>query len=215
MKYNIGMSEQNYPDFYQHPEEMNRLTAEQLEESRQLFDSLFDDIMLRHMGDVQIFGANTNSQHASLLKKISIDGQTYTLSLNDKGLRGPESSNYRFRDSEELQRRINLQRSDEQGYGREHWSYRLCNDGIVRKMDFGDIWGKKLKDKELGIEDPLDLSDNNTPEELAQAIVQSTKNIKESLLNFRLEEDIGLNNQPVSPEEIAGLREFIDGAEVL
>lgn len=216
MKYNNGMTEQNYPDFYKHVDDMNTLTAEQLDESRQLFDSLFDDVMLRHMGDVRVFGANTNSQHASLLKKIEINGQTYTLSLNDRGIRDPESSNeYRFRDSEKLQRIINLQRTDEQGYGREHWSYRLCEDGIIRRMDLGDTWGKMLKEKELGIEGPKNLSGDETPEEMAQAIQASLRNLTEGIPNSRLEEDMGINNQPVSPEELAGLKAFIDGAKVL
>jgi hypothetical protein len=140
-----------------------------------------------------------------------VDDQQYTLSLEDISPRGPRSvhNEVSFRDSETHARVIDLQRI-EKGCGREYWSYRLGSDGVVRRWDGGDMFAKGQKERELGIEEPLMLDQHPTREEMIGALVVERNNLIENVIpNGRLEEDMGFNNQPVSPEELEGLRDFL------
>lgn len=201
----------NYPNFYEPTEGRPAVEAEQLVETAQTFNGLFDDLMLQDMDEVTQFESIKGRPTANLFRRIEIDGQTYSLSLEDRSPRDPDSENQgtSFRDSETNNRLINLQRIDE-GYGREYWSYRLGADGIVRRWDGGDFTAKKRKNRELGIEEPRMLSGDETIEEMGHVILASIQSlIADAIPNSRLEEDMGLNNQPVRPDEIRGLQDFL------
>lgn len=203
----------NYPDFYRPVEEHQVLDAEELAKASKSFNTLFDDLMLQGMDKVQQFEFIKGRPTANLSRRIDVDGQTFSLSLEEVSLGKPNNDTFgiSFRDSERHTRLINLQRIDE-SYGREYWSYRLGADGIVRRWDGGDVTDKKIKERELGIEQPKMLGEGSTPQDLGKAALTGIKNITEGLPNARLEEDMGLNNQPVSPDEIDGLKAFISRA---
>lgn len=207
----------NYPDFYQPTEAHKPLEVEQFETSRRTFDDLFDDVMLRNMEDVNQYEIISGASTATLLKHIEVDGQKYTLSLEDRAMSAERDldSSGSWRDSEKITRQIDLQRIDGV-YGREYWSYRLGADGIVRRWDGGDMWGKRKKERKLGIEESRFSNSNETPEEIAALALANMQDlIEDGIPNARLEEDMGLNNQPVSPEELEGLRSFLDNANYL
>lgn len=213
------MSEQNnYPSFYQHPDEMEPLRPEHIHESRQMFDRLFDDYMIRNMEHVNIIGVNQGRNSARLHCFIEVNDVNYSLELRDapKRQRSDDERAIIFRNSEKHLRLINIQRLDEQGLCREHWSYRLGADEVVRRWDFGDVWAKEQQRKELGIDEENLIDENEAPEKLLRLIIDSLERyIEKDLPNLRLEEDMGLNNQPVAPEEMAGLTEFINEATIL
>ena len=206
------MSEVNhYPNFYEPTEGRPPVEAEQIIEAAKKFNELFDDLMLQGMAEVIVFDPIKGRPTANLLKQILVDGQTYTLSLEDKGLSDSDSETHgiSFRDSERITRGISLQRTDK-GYGREYWNYRLGADGTVRRWDVGDVTAKRRKEQELGIERPELLSSDVSLDEivkLAHSRIESL--INDSIPNRRLEEDFGINNQPVTPDEIRGLQEFL------
>ena len=207
-------NDSNYPDFYRPVAEHQALNAEELSKASNSFNTLFDDLMLQGMDEVKQFESIKGRPTASLLRRIEVDGQTFTLSLEDKSLGDPNNDTHgiSFRDSERNTRQISLQRSDDKGYGREYWSYRLGADGTVRRWDGGDATAKRQKERELGIEQPKMLGEGSTLEDIGKAALLGIKSITEGLPNDRLEEDMGLNNQPVSPNEIDGLKVFISQA---
>lgn len=206
-------NDSRYPAFYQTSDECISLSIEQLEASSQAYNILFDDLMLKNMDKVERFETIKGSPTAILIRNIEVDGQKYTLSVEDEGSKNPNSNTHGiiFRDSEIITRYISLQRIDD-GYGREYWSYRLSTGGIVRRWDGGDLTAKRQKERELGIENPKMLSQGATIEEIRKVALTGIKSIIEGIPNSRLEEDMGLNNQPVSPDEIIGLQNFLSRA---
>jgi len=182
-----GKEFSRYPQFYQ-ANTFTELSQEQLNESSLAFNDLISDLLLENMADVKQFNAIQDSTNANLLKKIVVDGIEYTVAIKDyiKSNSEDNSLGIKFRNSEIINREISVQRIDD-GYGREFWSYRLGPDGVVRRWDGGNITDKLKREKELD-------------------------SVIKSIPNSRLEEDMGQNNQPVSPDEIKGLREFIHSA---
>lgn len=203
----------NYPNFYKPAEGQPPLEEEQLAETSQAFNGLFDDLMLQGMDSVEVYEDIKDMPVASLIRKIEVDGQQYTLALNETSPRdsNSETNDITFRDSETITRDISLQRISE-GYGREYWSYRLGADGTVRRWDGGDFTAKRRKNQELGIEEPLMQSGGKTREEIKKLAHAAVENLLDQLPNDRLEEDMGLNNQPVAADEIYGLQEFLTRA---
>ena len=201
----------NYPNFYEPTEGRPPLGVEQLTETTQTFNGLFDELMLHGMDKVKQFEAIKGRPTANLLRLIEVDGQTYSLTLKDKSPRDLASERHgiTFRDSESFTREISLQRIAE-GYGREGWSYRLGTDGKVRRWDDGDVIAKMRKNQELGIEGPIMLDGNEKNEDIRQFALASIQSIITDVIpNSRLAEDMGLNNQPVTTEEIKGLQDFL------
>ncbi len=204
----------NYPNFYQPAEGRPTPKEEQLLETAQTFNGLFDDLILQHMEAVKQFESIKGKPTANLLKHIEVDGQSYTLALRDNASHdeGMPVAEVTFRPSEIIKRDISLQRI-EGGYGREHWSYRLGADGAVRRWDGGDATAKRQKERELGIEGAEMLSGGETLEEIGRVALKNMQNLTEnSIPNGRLEEDMGLNNQPVALEELVGLSDFLKQA---
>jgi hypothetical protein len=209
------MQEKNkYPKFYKSTESQPTPGTEQLTEASQTFNELFDDLMLQDMDKVESFESIKGEPYVSLRRRIQVEGHTYSLSLVDRGQRDPEKNTgkFTFRDSEIINRDISLQRFDEKGYVRESWSYRLGADGIVRRWDGGDRTAKRLKEKELGIERLKMPRGDVTSDDEGKAAKALLQIITDELPNIRLSEDMGLNNQPVTPDEMQGLQIFLNSA---
>ena len=200
-----------YPYFYEPTEGRPPVATEQLVEAAEAFDGLFEDLMLQNMDQARQFESIKGRPTAKLLMHILVDGQTYTLALEYKGLGDSDGDTHdiTFRDSERTTREISLQRV-ENGYGREYWNYLLDADGIVRRWDGGDMTAKRRKDQELGIEGPKMLRGDETLEEMGKVVLANIESlVTDTIPNGRLEEDLGLNNQPVTPVEIRGLQDFL------
>jgi hypothetical protein len=201
-----------YPDFYQPVEARPNPEAEQLREASEVFNGLFDDLMLQNMEGVRRFESIKGMPTANLLKRIEVDGEKYTLSLRDKSTPLTDGSNgVTFRDSEKFLREVSVQRT-EAGYGREYWSYCMGADGVVRRWDGGDVTAKSQKERELGIE-PKEMTGYETAEEMGRIILNEMQDITEyAIPNGRLEEDMGFNLQPVTLDELKGLQTFVSRA---
>lgn len=209
------MSEANsYPDFYQPIEGRKPLVAEQLKVGKHIYNDLFDDIILQNMKLVSRSKDLKGRPEARMHKSIKVDEQVYYLSLKDRNTNEQETAiaGDNWRDSETIVRSLDIQRIDGV-YGREYWSYRLGSDGVVRRWDGGDMWGKKQEVREMGIDRPKMLKGGENLEEISKVASANLADLIENgLPNARLEEDMGLNNQPVSPEELEGLKAFLIGA---
>lgn len=206
-----------YPSFHQPNEAGKTLNAEELVTSGRIFSDFFDEVMLRYIDEVKIYESNPDKPTANLFMRIIVDGQEYSFSLEDRGACTHEKSDSRvtFTDSERFTRLIDLQKI-EGCYKREFWSYRLGADGIVRRWDGGDKWAKSQRERKFGItKDFDDIDDDSTPEEILEYLNARSQDLIENVIpNTRLEENMGLNNQPVPPEELDGLKSFISRASV-
>lgn len=208
------------PSFYEPTDGRQPVDNEPATKTAQTFNELFSDLMLQDMSEVTLFSSIEGHPNASLLRHIIVAGQTYILALEDCGQKDPSSAenDTPYRDSERTTRQINLQRYDG-GLGREHWSYRLGVDGIVRRWDGGDLAAKSHEERELGIEGPI-IASNETAEEMGKIVLTAIQAIQDlptnpnsnftnPIENNRLEEDMGLNNQPITLAEIRGLQDFL------
>ncbi len=89
-------------------------------------------------------------------------------------------------------------------------------DNIVRRWNNGDVAAKIQEQTELGlIDDASPKQPNRSIEDAREISSRALKGLAEDIPNWRLEEDMGLNNQPVTPEEIHGLADFIISAEYI
>ncbi len=211
------MNEQNkYPKFYQPSETGYTLSPEESRQGYRIFNDTFDNYMLRYMSDVKQFHSIKDRPTANLLQRIVVDGQSYTLNLKDASQNETKSSlDEGFRASEITLRDISIQRT-EGGRGREYLSYRLGPDNVVRRWDGGDVTAKREKERELGIEKPIRSYGKQTNEELGKLMLSGLEDlIKYNIPNSRLEEDFGLNKQPVPNKELLGLREFMERATIV
>ncbi len=194
---------------YLPPAQETSSAPEDAPEIAKRFNSLFEDLMLAHVSDVKHFENIPEAPTASLMLGLRISGERYDLSLRDNADRGDLATTY-LRPSELSARVISLQRMDGEGNGREYWSYRLGGDGIIRRVDVDvdvDVDVTLRKDQARGSMNRG--ADTPTADEIQSKIDELTD---VTLPNIRLEEDMGINNQPVSNDDIDGLIGFIGTA---
>jgi hypothetical protein len=205
------MSERNkYPDFYKKTEGGVALDAEQLAVASRLFDETFDDIMLREFSKIEPALKSDIGRRAKIYTGITIDEQEYDLIIEDRSVDAVRETAFKheIRMSEAFTRQITLVRL-EGSQARETWKYRLCLDGVVRRVDLGDAYGKLLIEKELGLRNFEIIGNDSTLDSLKTSIEATWKVLLELELNHRLEADMGINNQPVTEDELKGLRDFL------
>ncbi len=184
-----------YPSFYRH--DHNQLTDEQTTKSKQLFNDVFDDVILYDLEKVRVYNG-AKRPTARLSMSLEVDGERYVLSLKDDSSNVSDEVDIDFplRDSEKITREIAIQRIED-GYGRENWFYRQGTDGIIRRFDNGDAYALR------------NLNRITNTESLLQASSSGLKSSDEYIDNMRLDEDMGFNLQPVTPYELEGFRLFI------
>jgi hypothetical protein len=199
----------NYPDFYQPFESQSTPEAKEQEEVSRLFNEIFDDYMLHHMDSVKI-SSREIAPRANLRLYVKVKGQEYAVGFEDKEII-EDGHTSKYRDSERHSRLLNIQRVEDQ-LGREVWSYQRGKDGVVRRYDLGDEWAKHQKMRTKATEQYPNSDKKSTGVYALKQIEDSDENV---LPNLRLEEDMGINNQPVSLAEMQGLKEFLDSAQVL
>jgi len=74
---------------------------------------------------------------------------------------------------------------------------------------------KKRQERELGIKDDDTLSPNATIEEIGLAAMKGiSKLLSDDIPNSRLEREMGVNNQPVSLQEIDSLMGMLSSPEL-
>lgn len=195
----------DYPDFYQPFEGRPAPEAKEQAQAADLFNEVFDDNMLRYMGTVKRHDILNLGPVAVLQQPVAAEGQTFDLTFRDQtmvenqALPQPRTSELYLR-SIALKR---LEHQDGKPHVHEHLVYRLGKDGVVRRINAYGIPNlaehalKQIREHGRGNARALRVLENNL------------------LPDSRLEEDMGLNNQPVGPEEMQGLKEFLDSAEVL
>ena len=206
------------------------LAEKRLQQASVVFTEIFDNFMLEHMEYVYLCAnkrLNDARDSANLIGQLLVDGQRYCLSLGDRNrrdIRQPGSESTKRRDSEGIARDLDLQTMNDNVKGQQYWSYRLGLDGVIRRYDIfkdknypGHIdleYEKKflIATAKVSTEDLLyiEMECKSNPH---LAVIKAR--VMDQIINIdtpnkRLEEDMGLNNQPVSPEELHGLAEFLN-----
>ena len=197
-----------FPDFCESTaERMTRgtLTKEQLQQASEIFAKLFDNFMLEHKAHVSLFEGKRLAgiwDTTILGGQLIVDGQLYSLCLEDKNredIRQLESKLRKFRDSEIMVQRLVLETLDVTGRSQQNRSYRLGLDNVIRRYDIDNSRTEHI------------VTDENDPVAATEALMLFGEMVNNnSIQNYRLEEDTGLNNQPVLPEELNSLTEFLD-----
>ncbi len=183
----------NYPAFYLTIEHRPPLNPELLELSSTILTDIFDNFMLQYIADLKQFNIHKEFPEAILSKRLLFDSSLYAISLKDIGTYQIDPVPNRFLSVLQIMN----------GFGRKYWTYRLGNDGIVRRKDSGDLYEKSKQEKNLMRRmGGFLLSKVNGPQEPAK-------------LNSEIEEKMGLNNQPVHPKELEGLKAFIENAIII
>lgn len=199
---------QVFPDFHQ---ELTRergegalpeIGPEEMALAATAFNHTFDNWARTFEDGFRLGQNNEGRVVAQLLQRIEAQDKTYILAVMEVGERpqgGVEAAND-LRPSEDIRRVINLQLlvGDQPS---DLSSYRFCVDGIVRRYDVDAEVNHMRK-----MMTSMDLQSATTEQELQQKYQATDQNYKD---NVRFEEDMGVNNQPVSLEEIEGLGQFL------
>ena len=205
------MSEtKTFPDFHQDltrdpgQEARPKISDEERAESARLFNRAFDNWLSRHQQDINRGTAEDGRQVSQLTQKIELEGKAYALTVIELGPHpagNPPGQD--IRPGEDINRLINLQLAIGGRFG-DLSSYRLCTDGVVRRYDVDAEANQTLQEMAN-----RDIQSAGGHDQARQRLIDSQTNYRE---NVRFEEDMGVNNQPVWPEEIAGLAKFLDQA---
>jgi hypothetical protein len=111
--------------------------------------------------------------------------------------------------AEEIRANINIQKVIG-GRGRDQYSYRLGSDGVVRRYDLGDGFAKAQQERAAGIgRKVLPGLDASIDELLKDTEAKIEELLTVSIPNARLAREMGLNDQPISLEEMEGLEQFV------
>ena len=203
----------SYPDFHQDFDSLPTLEEAEQAKVAGAFNQLVNDLMLQNMALVEQYELIPNRPKAHLLLKGRVEGRQYTLGVEDCG-QPAEDGDITPRPSQKIKRLIALQRI-EGSYGRESSSYRLGTDDVVRRFDIPNPVAARAQE--------TDFFDATEEEEITTDILTAAQkrvqNNLDDLANYgipnaNLEEDMGLNNQPITAEEIDGLRQFIAKLEL-
>lgn len=171
--------------------------AEELHAMRD-FNDLVEDTLLQFAGDVWVHDDvwPDKTVNALLLKTPQdTEGSFMSICVELESL-----------DNGTQERKISVQRMDRNGRGREYHEYYTDGD-CVRRDDLGDIYDQMAYREVPKTGDPFD----------AVRFVLGggmTGRSKDQSENTQLEQDVGLNRQPVGVEEVAALREVIESTEL-
>lgn len=111
-------------------------------------------------------------------------------------------------------KRISLERIGPDETHGEVTSYNVYEEGVVIRTDTNESNTSQadidaMSDKIAAMRPITPLGIDSTDEQIADALTQLSENIGEIMGGFRLEEQLGINHQPVGPAEIARLIDFV------
>jgi hypothetical protein len=170
------------------------------------FKSLVADTLLNNAADV-LHDDHCPGFENDYIGLIKEDADEVRWSLSAKSLTNEQPPDDELESAEEIRKQITIQKIVKD-YGRERVIYRLGSDGVVRRNDFGDIWAKTKQERQAELSHFIIKRSSTSHEELEQ-IQQAIEEMNESIQNSRLERKLGLNNQPISLQEMEGLEMFV------
>lgn len=196
------------------------LSSEEQLAAGQSFESLVDDLMLTHITHV----ADARASHTKwprdelLLGKPAPAGAWDIHVTSSKMPKGEDDLPLRVLPGKML----SLIFFDHEDREREEFIYTLGADGTVLREDMGDRWRAEeaednLRDEGLLPEESGNMLPSNATDEERKAFYDRLFSATDALNgaeNAAMEVDMGLNNQPVSVQEIEGLAAMLQAPDV-
>lgn len=171
-------------------------TKEKLEAATK-FDDLVWSTLLRFAGDAKTYDLNamdgSHSMESTLDLELSQkDGSVVSICVRSES-----------RDNGSKSRGISLKDRDT---GEYHWYY-IEDDFVLRYDDNTSLSSMEEDDDDF---DEIDMSGDEAYKHAVKALLEARNKIE----NGKLEQQMGLNRQPVGVEEINKLAELLESAEV-
>lgn len=172
------------------------LTTEEKLQAAAEFDDLVQSTLLRFAGDAKTYDSNVVDGSHSMESMLGLelsqkDGSVVSICVRSES-----------RDNGSKSRGISL---EDKGVGEYHWYY--IEDGFVLRYDDNtSLYSMEEDDDEI---DMHMMSDDEIYECAAGAICKANNIIE----NCKLEQQMGLNRQPVGVEEISKLAELLESAK--
>lgn len=169
-------------------------TKEKLEAAAK-FDDLVWSTLLRFAGDAKTYDLNamdgSHSMESTLGLELSRkDGSVVSICVLSKSRDGSKS------------RGISL---EDKGTGEYHWYY-IEDDFVLRYDDNTSLSSMEEEDDD----DEIYMSGDEAYKHAVKALLEARNKIE----NYKLEQQMGLNRQPVGVDEISKLAELLESAEV-
>ncbi len=181
-------------------------SAEKLEAAVK-FRELVDDTLLRNVNDVVSYKpgallANDNGSSRVSLGVTQEDGSMVSIGARTA------ASGVEINSGSKIE--ITIQELSPDGYGHKLHRYHMhTDDGEVRRFDRPDMY-KTVS------ESPYNRIDfNRHPDAIVSGLKRLISGLKNEIENQELAQQMGLNDQPVGPDEIAKLRTLIEAAAVM
>ena len=176
-----------------------RTDGRELLRAGDMFNEELDNILLAHAPDVAVYSSyqhGSQVEKASLFKKIDgEDGSWVRVSVFSTWI--PSADRH--------EKRVMLQEIDVDGKDRAMHVYN-CGGKIVYRQDTKDVYGDIQKERAFNA-DATDIS-------MAALMSQMQKEAHEQEQNEALEYQMGLNHQPVGPQEVEKLMTLVAKADV-
>lgn len=172
------------------------------------FTALIEDTFLNNADQVNHFAQSTMPHDSILLDKQVTSDTKWTLAVDSQTEERPP--NDEWESAEEIRGTVSIQKILNVSGGRQMVSYRLGSDGTVRRYDHGDAYEKMQAERAAGLGDIAMRVPRPGSSESVEVIESQIKNIFETVIpNDRLARKMGLNEQPISLEEMEGLEDFV------
>lgn len=175
------------------------LTNGEKMEAAQSFKELVDGVFLKFANLAKVHDHNllADRSEASLLLAAQQEDNSYV----SIGIRST------LKDDGSASKEITVQEIDQDGYGHNAHRYHMESEDEVLRFDTGDVIENIRTDRAMGIaHDPT----TEISVDFINKMMASLQNTKE---NQQLARQMGLNDQPVSPDEIIKLTQLVDAAE--
>lgn len=185
-----------------HDGSQEQINPEEAQRAASNFRALCEDQLLGH---AKIIYVSPDLTSFGLDRKVSLplevqakDGSKLALTIESKGTEVSDHSNPFS---------ISLQEIDEEGYGRRYVRYELQRDEkSVIRYDLIDTYKREQVARCAGDWEEGDVS--------IEGLERNIRRMKNEIENDKLEQQLGLNRQPVGLSEIAGLADLVGNAKV-
>ena len=159
---------------------------------------MVDDILLKFADKVTVYDhtVQTDTRMATLLLKPKLDdGSALTISVNAYA-----------RDDGSAKKEISVQEIDQGHKGRKYHRYHADTEDQVLRFDRADMY-EHVQSRKDELITPL-----TSPAVAVAALEQKIASLHNEMANAKLEQDMGLNDQPVGADEIQQLADLIETA---
>ena len=169
------------------------LTTEEKIRAAAEFEGLVLSTFLRFAGDAKTYDFNHSMESMLDLELSQKDGSVVSICVRSES-----------RDNGPKSRGISL---EGKGVGEYHWYY-IEDDFVLRYDDNTSL--SSMEEEDDDFDDEIDMSGDEVYKHAVKALLEARNKIE----NYKLEQQMGLNRQPVGVDEINKLAKLLESAEL-